>query len=126
MVSPFYPIQDFCYLWFVCPVLFQVYDIIWGPIPDQLFLHRFEFWHVLFGQQNSSFALLLFVLLYFAFCFAVYNKASVDLCICKSCHCKHSLGKQDKRAPIRLLLLQWFRSSFGWKNSILSSLSVNT
>lgn len=30
MVSAFYPIQDFCYLWFVCPVLFQVYDIIWG------------------------------------------------------------------------------------------------
>ena len=122
MVSPFYPIQDFCYLWFICPVLFQVYDIIW----DQC-LSNSSFIGLSSGMSCPAFRCILpFVLL----CI-IKHLLRFQLYICKpSCHCKHSLGRQDKQAPIcflrQLLLLQWFRSSFRWKNIILSSLSVYT
>lgn len=129
MVSPFYLIQDFCSLWFVCPVLFQVYDIIWGQC-----LTNSSFIGLSSGISCSAnkTALLLYCFLFrcilpFVLLCIIKHLLRFQLSICKSsCPCKHSLGKQDKRAPIRLLPLQWFRSSFGWKNSILSSLSVNT
>lgn len=73
MVFHFYPTQDekvifTTVLWLVCSDLFQVYDITFGPLANQVLLHRFEFWPIMYifikeyflipCQQNSYFAVL--------------------------------------------------------------------
>lgn len=134
--------SDFCYCSVVgFPALFQVYDIIWGAVTNQVFLHRFRLWRILYifvkgyflmlCQQNNCFAVLfIFVLLYL-----IKHLLRFKFCICKSfCYCRYNLGKLENQAFVyflRLLSLpEWFWSSFGtkfgWKNNKLSSLSVHT
>jgi len=57
-------------LWLIYSPLFRAYGIIWGAMTNQVFLHRFGFWHILYlfvkeyflilCQQDTCFAVLLF------------------------------------------------------------------